>query len=143
MSVPIFKHHLQKISRSELNEAVVSYRKGLDKNETTSCLIGLEDIQRMIAHYSNLDKYPGLYDKIGAFRIYFFREDKNRKYDMGKDLIQTLESDETKTQMSIIIVPVNHYLTSRSGDDMFDEDKCWVLTPGGENTGLCPKNCPH
>lgn len=51
--------------------------------------------------------------------------------------------------MSIMVVPTYNYThleNSEYGscwaDDMFDEeDKCWVLTPGGEHTGICPPNC--
>ena len=152
MSKPIFEHHLQKISKEELQEAVASYREGLDKNETTSCLVGLDDIQKMIAHYSNLLAYPEEYPKIIGFRIYFFRGGnqkfirKNEKEFLNDEYAKVQDG---KLQLNIIMVPVcdnkkhpNEQISKGFAKDMLVDEKCWVLIPGGENTGLCPTNCP-
>lgn len=143
MPKQIFEHHLQEISNEELQEAVASYRKGLvsDPNETQSCMIDLNDLNHIIQEYS----YPLSRDRrhIIGFRIYFFRGGKSNcldEYTINKN---------GEMQLNIIMVPVcdnkdHSYLPISKGfakDILTVEEKCWVLIPGGENTGLCPKNC--
>jgi hypothetical protein len=135
MEKQIFFHHSKKITKTELEEAVKSYRDGLDPNETKSCIILWEELKQLV------EKYPDKKEPIGGFRIYFFREHAERKY-IGPS--QKILKVGDKNQMSIILVPINKYNSSSPAyaKDMFDENnECWVLTPGGEHTGLCPNNC--
>lgn len=133
------------INKTDLKELVKSYRQGLDKNETKSCMIRLVDIQSLIKQYSNKKLLNGK-PAIDGFRIYFFRpEPIALRGQPGKSINKV----GNKGQMSIILVPTNNYNEVRIGnnlsgaaDDMFiEKGECQVFIPGGEHTGLCPKNC--
>ncbi len=126
------KMRLKKITKKKLKEMVKSYRQGLDKNETKSCLLALTDIEQMIKYYSDLKNLNGE-NPVDGFRIYFYRpESDNRFLKVGK-----------KNQMSIILIPTNNFDSNSSfANDMFNKnDECLVLWPGGETGGLCPTNC--
>jgi hypothetical protein len=120
----------------------------LDENETRSCFLSLNDIKYLIEYYSGPERLNGE-KAIDGFRIYFFREDPNKKpTSMGQKILKV----GSKGQMSIIVVPTNNFVgllppyigkPAFSAEDMFNIDnECLVLRPGGEHTGLCPTNCP-
>ena len=139
--------HCHKITKKELAEKTALYQKEVDKtNETKSCFLFLDDIKYLLEYYSDPRKLNGE-NPIDGFRIYFFREDENRQYSYpGQKILKVGD----KTQMSIIVVPVNNYQYPKEegtsvfqAENMFNtDDECLVLTPGGEHTGLCPTNCP-
>jgi hypothetical protein len=134
MEEQIFFHHYQKITKAQLKEAVKSYQDGLDPNETKLCFILWSELEQLAKEYKKKEK------PIDGFRIYFFRADPFKKYNSDQKILKV----GAKTQMSIIFVPMNKYNYSSPAyaEDMFDEkEECWVLTPGGEHTGLCPNNC--
>lgn len=146
-----YGQHCKETTKQKFVEKLKSYQndKDLDENETKSCFLFAEDIKYLLAYYSDPQNLNGE-KPIEGFRIYFFREDENRPYSYPGQKIQKLINGN-KTQMSIIVVPVNNYqypnLVGTSvftADDMFNkDDECLVLTPGGETTGLCPTNCPR
>ena len=134
------------LTRDVLTKMVKTYRDGLHDNETTSCLIPFSAIEELIKHYSDLNTPKGQ-NPIEGFRIYFHRPDPFTVHDQPGKSINTV--DGGKGQMSIILAPVNNYREIHKGDDirgsaddMFIENgECLVFIPGGEHTGLCPKNC--
>jgi hypothetical protein len=139
MEKQIFFHHYQKITKTQLKEAVKSYHDGLDPKETKSCIILWSELEHLANEYKKM-KNP-----MQGFRIYFFRADPFKQY---SDPNQKILKVGDKTQMSIIFVPINKYeyefLSPPYAEDMFGEnenDECSVLIPGGEHTGLCPNNC--
>jgi hypothetical protein len=147
MSTSIFKSHPVKINKKQLKQATASYENGLDSNETRSCFLDIHDINYLIKYYSDPKNLNGA-QPINGFRIYFYREDENRQYSYYPE--QKILKVGDKTQLSIVVVPVNNYRSlgpakiAFEADDMFnpkDNDECLVLTPGGEHTGLCPTNC--
>ena len=129
----IFVHRCQKISRKELKKDLESYRTNLPEGETKSCILDLEDIKALINHYSDPRNLKGS-NPINGFRIYFVR---------GGKYALTLKGGR-KRQLNIILVPTHQGKKFRC-EDIFDGQddtaKCWVLSPGGETTGLCPTNC--
>jgi hypothetical protein len=137
--------HCKEKTKKEIEEMLSSYRDQLDNNETRSCFLHLDDINYLITYYSDLTKLNGE-EPIKGLRIYFFREEPDREYSRGDKILKVGD----KGQMSIIVVPTNNFedfYTKRErgfywADDMFNiDDKCLVITPGGEHTGLCPNNC--
>ncbi len=136
------------IDKTELTMLVKSYRQGLDKNETTSCMIRLEDIKALIKKYSAKKLLNGR-SAIDGFRIYFYRPEPTPTRDFPGRTIYPIANG--KGQMSIIFVPTHNYKEIRNdvdvrgaSHDMFIENgECEVFIPGGEHTGLCPKNCPQ
>ncbi len=139
---------IENINKTELKKRVSSYRDGLHENETTSCMIPLADIEALAKHYSSEQILKGQ-NKIAGFRIYFQRP--NPKEEAGMPGRSIYPVDGGKGQLSIILVPTNNYHEIVNGidrrgadDDMFIENgECRVFIPGGEHTGLCPKNCPQ
>jgi hypothetical protein len=136
---------LTTITKADLLKKVKTYRESVHENETKSCLISLDLLQVLIDYYLKPENL-GTESKINGLRLYFFREDLDREYPTG-DKIQKVENDNG--QISIILVPTHHYTNITNtgagfchADDMFIENgKCQVYIPGGEHTGLCPKNC--
>lgn len=136
------------MTKAELKKAVASYRKGLHKNETTSCMISVNAIETLIKHYRDPNILKGK-KAIDGFRIYFHRpEPKVMRGLPGKSRRPIADG---RGQMSIILVPTHNYNEVWKGDDciagshdMFiEKGECKVFIPGGEHTGLCPKNCPQ
>ena len=84
-----------------------------------------------------------------GFRIYFYRPKPRPTETKPGRIIYPIA--DGRGQMSIILVPTHNYRQINSAndvrgysDDMFiDNGKCEVFMPGGEHTGLCPKNCPQ
>lgn len=137
MEQQIFFHHYQQLTKPEMRQAVKSYRTALHNNETTSCFMTLDNIKKLV---DDTEKLHGK-ETVEGFRIYFYRADPKKKY---KDPNARILDVDGKPQMSIMMVPITDYHKDgpRSAIDMFDKDgKVWVLTPGGEHTGLCPTNC--
>ncbi len=138
----------ENINKTELKGLVKSYRQGLDKNETTSCMIRLSDVEALIKHYRDTDILNGQ-NPIDGFRIYFYRPEPTPTEGIPGRKIYPIA--DGRGQMSIILVPTHNYNEVRNdGDvrgeshDMFIENGvCQVFIPGGEHTGLCPKNCPQ
>ncbi len=132
--------HYQLITRNDLKKKMASYWKDLDDNETQSCVLSLRDIKFLIDYYSDPQHLNGE-KPIDGFRIYFYRPDPSSNQNKGP---KTINRVGDKGQLSIILVPTNnfHGKPPLCADNLFDQnDKCWVLTPGGEHTGLCPNNC--
>jgi len=135
--------HSIKESRESLKERLESYREGLPKRETKSCILRLTDIKALIDFYSNPD-ILNEENPIDSFRIYLFREVPNKLYEPSGQKIAQIGD---KGQISFILVPTNNFddrdaEDKSSANDMFDyNNECLVLYPGGETTGLCPTNC--
>ncbi len=133
----IFPHHYQQLSKADLSEAVQSYRKDLHPNETRSCILLWSELKQLVA---DTEKIHGD-GSVDGIRIYFYRADDRKEY-IGPG--QKIHAVGDKTQLSIMVVPMNRYNYSSPAIayDMFDQEgKVWVLIPGGEHTGLCPTNC--
>jgi hypothetical protein len=130
----IFEHRCQIITRKELKSDVESYREKLPEGETLSCILDLDDIKDLIEYYSEPRNLNGA-NPIDGFRIYFVR---------GGKYAQPLTKNKRKRQLNIILVPTHKGAKDRH-EDLFDDKKdygqCWILSPGGEGTGLCPNNC--
>ena len=146
----ISNEHCKKKKKKELEDLAEDYSTDVDKNETRSCFLLLNDIKFLIEYYSDSKNLNGE-NAIDGFRILFFRENPNKKYSYpGQKILKV----GNKGQMSIILVPVHNYKypaekipiegkPAFQTEYMFDSnDECLVLTPGGEHTGLCPTNCP-
>ncbi len=139
---PSIAYHTGNITKADLTAMTASYQTDLDPNETTSCLIKMADILKLISQYTDPDFLQGQ-KPIDGFRIYFYRPEPIEIQGHPQKSISRVGN---KGQLSIIIVPTNNYNhatvpISVSADNMFINGQCRVLTPGGETTGLCPKNC--
>lgn len=145
---PVMGVHCKASTQDAIKEMRKSYLDGLYKDETTSCMIALDDIKYLIEYYSDPENLGGA-DPISGFRIYFYRPDPITIENLPGKTIADIGGG--KGQLSVIIVPTNNYREERFGhglkglaDDMYNiDDQCLKLIPfGGEHTGLCPPNCP-
>ncbi|MBI2730297.1 MAG: hypothetical protein HYX40_06040 [Sphingobacteriales bacterium] len=144
--------HCKTKTKQELKEKTSAYRQELNdynnSNETASCILLIEDIKYLIEYYSDPANLNGE-NPIDCFRLYFYRQDEGRPYPSTGQKI--LKVSNGKGQMSIMVVPANDLnalppdqngVVHFTSTDMFSsDDKCLMLTPGGESTGLCPTNC--
>ena len=90
----------------------------------------------------NLEEFTEKMKKVNAngIRLYFIRYD-NGKEGHGEYLGKGKPPEYLAnglSQVSIAMVPTNNGSVVKTGDN---EDKVWVLVPGGETSGLCPVDC--
>lgn len=119
--------YLGKVKWEKIQELRKTYLDGLPEGETRSAHINVKMLRQFLEEVEKHISSGNQYNKINEndledVGIVFYRGGLQK----GNDWYEVLE--DGRLQMNLAIV-------AKIGDEAI------VLEPGGESTGLCPKNC--
>lgn len=140
----------QQIAYPDLKKWVKAYKDSkYDENETNNCMISLRDLEDFMnyIHKTNIDLGRNNKSIIDKLRIYVVRDKLFAGH--GPQLNTCETKNGNQPQFSFVIAPMTDwkedYYKDNSqragGKDYTENDSIYVLTPHGETSGLCPKNC--